>query len=79
MSPVEVEEMRLLLERGADAFLVRCAARGELLHGTIYVVTQSDYVARPMLCLRHAETVGPLHILCDGGAVFAMLAQLRRR
>lgn len=71
-------EMRPLLERGADAFLDRCASREEL-HGTIWVVTQADYVASPLLCLRHAVKVGPVHILCDGGVVFALLAQLRRR
>lgn len=77
--PAPAEEMRPLLARGADAFLDRCLARGEVFHGTIYVVTQADYVGRPMLCLRHAVDVGPLHILCDGGEIFALLAQLKRR
>ncbi len=83
MHPSELEEpeaeMRPLLARGADAFLDRCASRAVLLHGTVHVVTQADYVARPMLCLEHAVRVGPIHILCDGGAMFALLAQLRER
>ncbi len=77
--PEPAAAMRPLLERGADAFLDYCAARAELLHGVVHVVTQADYVAHPLLCLHHAVYAGPVHILCDGGAVFALLAKLRRR
>lgn len=73
------DEMRPLLERGADAYIERCLARAEILHGEFHIVTQADYVAQPLLCLRHAVQFGPVHILCEGGALFALLAQLRRR
>ncbi len=69
-----------LLERGEEAFRAVCASRaGERLYGTFHVVTQADYVAHPLLCLRHVVHNGSVHILCEDGALFALLARLTRR
>lgn len=80
-------QMVPLLERGAEAFRVHCAAgssrdrRAELVApATFSVVTQEDYVAHPLLCLQHALVDRPLHILLrEPGALFASLAKLTRR
>lgn len=73
-----------LLERGTDELREQYAklpARDRLqaTRDTLSVVTQEDYVAQPLLCLRFATRVGPLHILLRvEGTLFALLAQLRR-
>ncbi len=72
-------QMVPLLERGEEAFRVLCASRGERFCGTFHVVTQVDYVAYPLLCLRHAVHNAAVHILCEDGALFALLARLTRR
>ncbi len=77
-----VTRMVPLLERGQEAFRLRCALRPkseQQFYGTISVVTQADFGANALLCLAHAVHDGPVHILCDDGAMFALLTRLTRR
>jgi hypothetical protein len=78
-----VVQMVPFLERGAEALRVHCASMPAVDRLTatdsLLVVTQEDYVAQPLLCLRYATHVGPLHILLRvNGSLFALLARLTR-
>lgn len=78
-----------LLERGDEALRAHIASlpasAGPVLGsglGVLHVVTEEDFAANAMLCLRFVTSEAarkPMHILCANGALCALLEQLSAR
>lgn len=78
-----------LLERGDEALRAHIASlpasSGPIVGtgiGVLYVVTEEDFAAHALLCLRFVTSEAarkPMHILCANGAICALLEQLSAR